>query len=90
MTLFTEIPFDLHTNLIIELSERYNMQINTNRTSELEDLIKEVKRIAKPKALLKVSFIEGKGADTIKFDGVTFKSRTLRRNLDQIERVFPS
>jgi len=89
MTVFTEIPFDLNTNLLIELSERFNMQLNTDRMSELENLIKEVKRIAKPKALLKVSFIQEKGVDTVKFDGVTFRSRTLRRNLDEIERVFP-
>jgi hypothetical protein len=83
---FTEVPFDLTTNLLFE---RFKMPPNSNRISELEDLIEEVKKIGKPKALYKVSFIEGKGEDTVKFDGVMFKSRALRKNLEKIERVFP-
>jgi len=86
---FKEVPFELNTNLLFELFERFNMQPNNDRINELEDLIEEVKNISKPKALYKVSFIEAKGEDTIKFDGVTFTSRTLRKNLDEIERVFP-
>jgi len=83
---FTEIPFDLSTNLLFE---RFGIQAGKDRVEELEGLIGEVKRIGKPKALYKVSFIEAKGDDTVKFDGVTFRSRTLRKNLDEIERVFP-
>lgn len=86
MDSFTEIPFNLSTRLLFEW---FGIQASKDRVEELEDIIGEVKRIGKPKALYKVSFIEAKGDDTVKFDGVTFRSRTLRKNLDEIERVFP-
>jgi hypothetical protein len=86
MASFIEIPFDLNTSLLLE---HFSIKPGTDRAKELEDLAKEVRTIAKPKALYKVSFIEEKGEDTIKLDGVTFTSRTLRKNLDKIERVFP-
>ncbi len=86
MAVLIEIPFDLNARL---LSEQFGLQASLDRVRELEDLIEEVRRIGKPKALYKVSFIEEKGEDTVKFDGVTFTSRALRKNLDKIERVFP-
>jgi len=86
MATFTEIPLDLNASL---LSEQFGLQPSIDRAKELEDLIEEVGRIGRPKALYKVSFIEAKGEDTVTFDGVTFTSRALRKNLDKIERVFP-
>ena len=86
MVSLTEIPFDLNTS---QLFEHFGIQPGTDIAKELEDLVEEVSKIGKPKALYKVSFIEEKGEDTIKLDGVTFTSRALRKNLDKIERVFP-
>ena len=86
MASFTDIPFDLNTSLLID---QFGVQPSIDRAKEFEDLIEEVKQIAKPKALYKVSFIEEKGEDTVTFDGVTFTSRALRKNVDTIERVFP-
>jgi len=57
--------------------------------NDLEKMIGEAKRIAKPKAIYKVSFIESKGDDFVVIDGFTFKSRVLRVNTDQLHRVFP-
>ncbi|UCG83091.1 MAG: hypothetical protein JSW38_13145 [Dehalococcoidia bacterium] len=86
MATFTEIPFELNASLLLE---QFGLQPNIDRAKELDDIIEEVRKIGKPKALYKVSFIEEKGEDTVKFDGVTFTSRALRKNLDKIERVFP-
>ena len=86
MIALTEIPFDLNTS---QLFEHFGIQPGTDLARGLEDLVEEVRTIGKPKALYKVSFIEEKGEDTIKLDGVTFTSRALRKSLDKIERVFP-
>ncbi len=81
-----DVPFDIHT---VQLIEDFNVKISTDRIDDFENLIKDVKRICKPKAMVKASFIESKGKDTVDFDGRTFTSRILRKNLDSIERVFP-
>lgn len=86
MVSLTEIPFDLNTS---QLFEYFGIRPGTDSAEELKDFLEEVKEICKPKALYKVSFIEEKGEDTIKLDGVTFTSRALRKNLEKIERVFP-
>jgi hypothetical protein len=86
MVSFTDIPFALNTD---QLLEGLRLQPGTDRTKEFEDLVSKVQEIGKPKALYKVSFIDEKGEDTITLDGVTFTSRALRKNLDSIERVFP-
>jgi hypothetical protein len=86
MVSFTEIPFALNTN---QLFEYLRIEPGTDRAKEFEDLVNEVRKIGKPKALYKASFIDEKGEETITLDGVTFTSLALRKNLDSIERVFP-
>ena len=51
--------------------------------------VDQAREVARPKALYVETFIEGRGEDTIRIDGITFTSRMLRRNLDAVERVFP-
>ena len=52
-------------------------------------LVDQAREVARPKALYAEAFVEGRGDDTIRIDGITFTSRMLRRNLDAVERVFP-
>jgi hypothetical protein len=52
-------------------------------------LIDQAREVARPKALYAEAFVEGRGDDTIRIDGITFTSRMLRRKLDMVERVFP-
>lgn len=55
----------------------------------LAELIPQAMKIARPKALYKVAYIDKKGDDTIEIEGITFHSHVLRVNIDKIERVFP-
>jgi hypothetical protein len=86
MAAFTDIPFDLNTD---QLLEQLCIKPGTDRAKAFEALIDEVQAIGRPKALYKVSFIEEKGDDSVTIDGVRFTSPALRKNLDSIERVFP-
>ena len=86
MALFTEIPFAFNTN---QLFEYFKIKPGSDRAKIFEDLVNEVRKIAKPKALYKEFFIEKKGEDTITIDSVTFTSLALRKNLESIVRVFP-
>jgi hypothetical protein len=86
MDSFTEIPFDFNMK---QLFDYLRIEPGTDRAKAFEDLVNEVRKVGKPKALYKASFIDNKGEDTITIDGATFESLALRKNLDSIERVFP-
>jgi hypothetical protein len=51
-------------------------------------MLEVARREARPKAFYRMAFIEDKGADTVTLDGITFRSRLLRANLEEVERVF--
>jgi len=55
----------------------------------IERLAEEAQAIAKPKAFYKVAAIDQKETDHVIIDGITFRSRVLRINLEQAYRVFP-
>ena len=52
-------------------------------------LVDQAREVARPKALYAEAFVDGRGDDTIRIDGITFTSRVLRRKLAGVERVFP-
>lgn len=55
---------------------------------ELRGLIEEAQVVARPKAAYRMAFIEAREPDAVIIDGVRFRSRVLRVNLDRTERVF--
>jgi hypothetical protein len=55
----------------------------------LHSLISSAQLVMAAKAVYKVSYIDSRGEDSIVIDGVPFRSRVLRKHLDQVERVFP-
>jgi hypothetical protein len=55
----------------------------------LRGLTEEARSIARPKAGYRVSQIDEKGVDDVVIDGIWIRSRVLRQNLDQVQRVFP-
>jgi hypothetical protein len=83
----TDIPFKLDMR---QLAARMRVQNGSNRAKEFESLVSKVMEIGKPKALYKESYIDEKDADSVIIEGVRFTSRALRKNLESIERVFPS
>lgn len=77
------LPFALDVSALGE-----KLRIRANHRAEVTDLAAEATAIARPKALYKLAFIEAKDDDSITADGVTFKSRVLRVNLDGLHRFF--
>lgn len=82
----TDIPVEFD---IEALMGRVHVQPRTADAETFTQLVDMAREVARPKALLAESFVEARGADTIRIDGVTFTSRMLRANLDRVERVFP-
>jgi hypothetical protein len=55
----------------------------------LLSLIAAAHSVMAAKAVYKVSYIESRAADSVMIDGVLFRSKVLRKHLDNVERVFP-
>jgi hypothetical protein len=51
-------------------------------------LLRGALRIARPKALYKVCYIEDRSEEAVELEGVRFSSSVLSRNLSDVERVF--
>lgn len=56
----------------------------------IERLLSEALSLAEAQAAFAVAYIEEKGAEEVVIDGRRFRSRVLRKNLDEVGRVFPA
>jgi hypothetical protein len=80
------IPFEVdETALLKEL----HVSEGSEDAKAVRNLLETVRGIPKPKAVYKVSYIEGRDDDNVCLDGVVFKSRVLSANLRNVHRVFP-
>jgi hypothetical protein len=70
------------------IRKRLHMKPDSD-VSEIQPLLDVAMTLIEPRALYDVRYIEEKLEDTIVVDGVRFKSRVLRKNLDRVERIFP-
>jgi hypothetical protein len=70
---------------------RAELHINpgTKPNDELEKLALEARAIAKPEGLYGLAFVDSEDDTAVVVDGITFRSRVLRVNLDHQHRVFP-
>jgi hypothetical protein len=86
MELLQDIPFSLDADLLMK---ELRIRPGTGSAEAFDELLARVTEVGRPKALYRVSYIDEKGDDSVVVDGVRFTSRALRRNLDQVEKVFP-
>ena len=80
-----QIPVRLPTG---EIRRQLHLE-KDNRWIEVQKLIEGAKTLIDPKVAFKVSFINQKLENAVDIDGVRFTSRVLRKNLEEVERVFP-
>ena len=72
--------------------EEIKRRLHTEKTgdwSQVQTLVEEAQSLISAKAVYKVCYIESKREDAITIDGRSLKSRVLRKNLHNVERVFP-
>ena len=73
---------------LYEVCRRLHMDPDSGK-GEIQPLIDMATTLIEPRALYDVRFIEAKLEDSVMVDGVRLESRVLRKNLDQVERIFP-
>jgi len=71
-----------------ELRKRLHMEKDCD-IGEIQPLIDVAVQLIEPRTLYDVCYIEEKFEDGVIITGRRLKSRVLRKNLDQVERVFP-
>jgi hypothetical protein len=86
MELLQDIPFSLDAELLMK---ELRIGPETGSATAFAGLLDRVVEVGRPKALYEVSSIDARTDDSVVLDGVRLTSRALRRNLDQVERVFP-
>ena len=84
-----EILDNISVNLSLdEIRRRLHMKRDSD-FSAVKDLIDIAQELIQPKALYNICYIEKKYEDAVLVDGLRLKSQVLRKNLDQVERIFP-
>jgi hypothetical protein len=86
METLTRIPFSLSA---VTLMKQAHVEPDSEDAKELRALMDVAVKVGRPKAAYAVSYVEGRDRDTVEVGGITFRSRTLARNLQSTERVFP-
>lgn len=61
----------------------------TGNWGQFRELFEAAKPLITPKAAYGVRYIDEKLGDAVVIDGICFKSRVLRKNLEMVGRVFP-
>ena len=85
MEILDPIPINLNSTKISETL----LVKKTGSWKQFESIFEIAKARITPKAVYGIRYIDEKREDEIIIDGVCFKSRVLRKNLDEVERVFP-
>ncbi len=82
----TDMDLDLTPEFLLD-------KINFNRGGKeaemIQQMAEEAVEVASPKGLYTIAYIENKSEDRVDIEGVTFTSRVLRVNLNEVQRVFP-
>jgi hypothetical protein len=85
MEILTNIPVELDTKVLLS---HLHMSEGSADAASVRKLVEWARSVVDPKAIYDVCWIGDKSADTVSIGGVTFTSRVLRTNLDQVHRVF--
>jgi hypothetical protein len=72
-----------------QLLQALHIESDGEDAPRVRELAQEAEAVARPKAIYRAAYIKSKGEESVVIEGVAFKSRVLRVNLDSVHRVFP-
>jgi len=85
MELLENIPVDLDVG---EVKRRLRLK-GEEQSGQIQALIDVAAPLISARAAYQVAYIDEKGADDVTINGVRLRSRVLRKNLEEVGRVFP-
>jgi hypothetical protein len=72
-----------------EFEKLTHIDLSAPSAKAAADLLEATLPKARPKAVYKVCYIEGRSQDGVELEGIRFTSEVLSQNLSEVERVFP-
>ena len=87
MEVLDEIPVSLDAEMV--LKHLHLRKESKSIEKNVQELVEIVVPIARPKAVYEVSYVDHKHESSVDIHGITFTSRVLRVNLDEVQRAFP-
>lgn len=76
--------------ILVELDvDQVQKKIHAPKRTDIEDMVALALSLAEPRAAFAAAYVDAKGADEVVIAGNRFRSRVLRKNLDDVGRVFP-
>lgn len=81
-----DIPFQVDVDRFVK---RLKIEDQGDDAEMAHQLAADAERIARPRAVYRMAYIESKQSHSVVIDGMTFDSRVLRVNLEEAYRVFP-
>ena len=85
MELLENIPVDLDVG---EVKRRLRVK-GGEQSGQIRALIDVAAPLISARAVYRVSYIDEKGVDDVTINGIRLRSRVLRKNLEEVGRVFP-
>lgn len=86
METINDIPFGLDTPVLLQ---QVHIDQGSDDAQEFEQLLQLARKIGQPKAVYTEVYIEFPTKDAVSLNGIRFTSPLLRRNLAEVDRVFP-
>lgn len=85
-TILENIPWEVEEERFLK---RLHLEKDSEDAQRVRELLKEAKKVGRPRGMYGVAYVSEKGEDEVTIEGITFKSRVLRTNLESVYRVFP-
>jgi hypothetical protein len=85
MELLENIPVDLDVG---KVKRRLRLK-GKDQSGQIQALLDVAAPLISARAVYQVAYIDEKGVDDVTINGVRLKSRVLRKNLEEVGRVFP-
>ena len=83
MEILVHIPIELNPTSV-------HNKLKSHDRKAVERLITRTLSLAQARAVFATAYIEAREEDAVVIEGLRFKSRVLRKNLDDVGRVFPA
>jgi len=68
---------------------KLHLKEESEDAQRVKELLEEAKKVGRPRGMYGVAYIDKKGEDEVTIEGITFRSKVLRTNLEDTYRVFP-
>ncbi len=81
-----DIPWEVEEG---KLLRKLHLEEESEDAQRVRELLREAKKVSSPRGMYRVAYIDKKGENKITIEGITFCSKVLRTNLEDVYRVFP-